>query len=186
MSSSAEGVRLKTQPASVRLRPEAGEAAVAAFFQEQLDRARSEAFEAGRAAAVEELGGVLDEAVQTLEREGVRHLEELAQASVQIGLAVTRELLKIEVVAGGHDIESAVRATLAQLRSGRDTCKVVLHPEDHARLEEVPFGSSVEIVADTGVRRGDVVVESVQGRLVRSLDDAMESIASALRSELAP
>jgi flagellar biosynthesis/type III secretory pathway protein FliH len=94
--------------------------------------------------------------------------------------------MKLELVAGNHDIEGMVRAALSELRAGRDACEVHLHPEDAERLAKVPFGSAVAILPDTRVRRGDVVVSSPQGQLVRSLDEGLAAVAQALRAELSP
>ena len=108
MSSSPDPLRLPAPPSAVRLRPERGDGALDAFLSEHLDRARAEAFEAGRAAAEAEFGPLLAQATERLAHEAEAHVDELAQASVQIGLAITRELLRTELVAGTHDI-----ATLA-------------------------------------------------------------------------
>ncbi len=186
MNSSLDPVRLSVPPSSVRVRPEPSGQALDAVIAEILESERTLAFEAGRAQANAELAGLVDQLTSELDEDAAHNLNELAEASTRIGIQVARELLKLEVVAAGHDIEAMVRSALGQLRSGRDACQVRLHPEDLARLEGVAFGSTVSFEAEPSIRRGDVVVISPQGRLVRSLDDAMDAIGDALRAELQP
>lgn len=186
MNSSLDPLRLAASPSNLRVRPEPSGQALDALIAEILESERASAFEAGRAQATAELAGLVDQLTSELDEDAGRNLNELAEASTRIGIRVARELLKLEVVAAGHDIEAMVRSALGQLRSGRDACQVRLHPEDLARLDGVPFGSTVSFEEDRSIRRGDVVVVSPQGRLVRSLDDAMDAIEEALRAELQP
>lgn len=185
MNSSPEPLPLAQAPVGVRLRPE-NPGALDGFLAEQLERERKLAFEAGYAQASGELSDLITRLAKDLEEDANRNLDQLAEASARIGIRVARELLKLELVAQGHDVEAMVRASLSQLRSGRDACEVRLHPEDLERVERASFGATVSFCEDQSVRRGDVIVISPQGRLVRSLDDSLDAIGEALHAELQP
>ena len=189
MSSSPDPVRLERAPSAVRLRTEPGAAALDAFLTELRAGAAEQAYTAGREEAARELSGLVSRVAENLERDAEQNAAELSRIAVRLGSAIARELMKLELVAGNHDVERMVRDALGELRPGRDPCEVHVHPEDAERLATVPFGSTVRLVADPALRRGDVAVTSPQGRLVRSLDEGLAritaSLAEALESELA-
>ncbi len=186
MNSSPEPIGLRRVPVAAHVRAEPGAEALDAFHSGHREQSFLRGLEQGRAEVRAELAQQIENLASSLITDAQRNLIELAESSTRIGIAVARELLKLEVVAAGHDIESMVRDALSQLRSGRDVCEVTLHPDDFERLREVRFGSSVTLGDDAAVRRGDVVVTSPQGRLVRSLDESLEAIGEALRAELLP
>jgi hypothetical protein len=62
---------------------------------------------------------------------------------------------------------------------------VHLNPDDLARLEGVRFRAGTRLEADSGVRRGDVHVESALGLLVREIDALLASVGERIAGDLA-
>jgi flagellar biosynthesis/type III secretory pathway protein FliH len=100
-------------------------------------------------------------------------------------MEITRALVRAEVRAQRHDVEKIVRETLAAAATERGPCVVHLNPDDLARLEGVRFRAGTRLEADSGVRRGDVHVESALGLLVREIDALLASVGERIAGDLA-
>jgi len=108
----------------------------------------------------------------------------LARNAVALAVEIARTLVRKELLAGTHNLESMVREALAASGAGRGPCTVHLHPADIAQLESVRFRSGTELEPDEAVARGDVHVETPHGLLVRENAEALRSIHERLLGEL--
>ena len=77
----------------------------------------------------------------------------LAHTAAEIAMEIARVLLRHEIANDRFDLEAIVRETLAAGTTERGRCVVHLHPEDAARLADVPFraGTTLALAFDDGV-----------------------------------
>ena len=108
----------------------------------------------------------------------------VAEQSGTLAVEIARTLVRKELMAGTHNMESMVREALAASGAGRGPCTVHLNPADLAQLESVRFRAGTELEADDAVARGDVHVETPHGLLVRENTEALRSIHERLLGEL--
>lgn len=108
----------------------------------------------------------------------------LARNAVALAVEIARTLVRKELVAGTHNMESMVREALAASGAGRGPCTVHLNPADLAQLESVRFRAGTELEPDDAVARGDVHVETPHGLLVRENAEALRAIHERLLGEL--
>lgn len=181
---SAERVQLASVPSGAALRS----GSLDAWFERELERARSTAhaagLAAGRAQALNEAAGALAAAAQRLDAQREEARAELSSVAIELGLAVAAQLTLSECTAGRHAVERIVRETLAFSGVGRGTCAVHLNPLDAEALAGVSFRAGTSVVPDAGVERGCVQLATPQGLLVRDPAEALTEIAQKLREEL--
>ena len=123
-------------------------------------------------------------ALERLEAFGEAARRDLARTSVELALAISKRLLRTEVVHGNMDLEGVVREALQAASTERGACVVHLNPVDLEALSGVPFRAGTELRGDVEVARGDVHVETSLGLVVRELDQALDSIGERLLEEL--
>ena len=180
---SPERVRLHAAPRAAALAEGDLEGSLARRV-ERLERAaylRGES--AGRARALSEGARRLDEALAELEARSVASNAAVVSDSVELALAIAAELVRCEVSARRHGVETIVRETLAASGVGRGGCRVHVAPEDAAVLSKLAFRAGTSIEADPDVPAACVQVETPQGLFVRDIDAALASIAARLREE---
>lgn len=180
---SVERARFHAQPTGVEL-VDGEQSGVLARLIERRERA---AFEAGHAAGRAE---TLAQAVVGLDAAAERFTASIESVnativsdSVELSLAIAAELVRAEVEARRHDIETIVRETLHVSGVGRGACTVHVSPEDAEALAKISFRSGTLIEADPEVKRACVQVETPQGLLVRDIEASLVSIAARLREE---
>ena len=179
---SSETVHLGSSgpPVSARIVPGAGSALEPALRAE-----RERAHAAGRREALAELAEPVARMTAALEEVVASSEARLARSAADLAFAIARTLLRTEVEAGRYDVAAMVRATLADADVGRGTCTVHLHPDDHARVADLPVRAGTTLVADPEVPAGEVQVESALGLVVRSLEEGLENIAERVLGEVA-
>lgn len=173
-------VRVDRAPANARIVAGGADELLARRVEERLESARREgerAACAGAAKALETAAARLDEARD-------RAAAALASQAVELGLEIARALIRVEVQAGRHALETMVRDALAASGVGRGACVVHVHPLDAAALAGVRFRAGTVIEPDDAVARGDVHVSTASGLLVREIPEALVSIEQRLRELL--
>ena len=144
------------------------------------ERLRAEGFaEAQRtaASALEQAAAALDE-----ERKGL--IEAVAENAALLAVEIAQQLLRKSLAEGDYDITAIVREALASAGCTTGTTLVRVHPTDADALAEVPFRAGTQVQADPSVRRGDVMVETDQGVLVREIDGCVATIRGKLEEAL--
>jgi flagellar assembly protein FliH len=166
------------------------------------DMARREGLELGRLDAIEHASKVERERVAT-ETAGLADLLRQAAAAIEreraaLGAAAERDLLrlalqvaekvtKVVVQAGLPVAEGNLRRAI-ELTARRQELKVLLHPQDVARIEEFlpelrrDFSDIQKIVLepDAAVGRGGVVVQTREGSVDTTIAAQLEEIEKGL------
>jgi flagellar biosynthesis/type III secretory pathway protein FliH len=154
-----------------------------------LERVRERALAEGRAQGREEARArgmaLLEAAEQRLDEARQAACADLARSAVQLAVEIARQLVRVEVDAGRHDLERIVRVALETSSAGRSQVVVHLNPADIELLRNVSFRAGTRLQADIGVARGDVQVETSLGILVREIDGLLESIGDHLLEDAA-
>jgi flagellar assembly protein FliH len=177
--SSGRSIDLGGSPRSVRL-VASGERARAAFEE----RGRASERLRGAEEALSEVAGEVERIVSALEGERAAVQANLARVSVELALVIAREVVRREIRAGNYDLEAIVRESLAEASLAAGPCRVRVSPKDRTALEAVPFRSGTTLVADEGVRRGDVQVETALGMLVRESARLLDAVEQRLLEAL--
>ena len=149
----------------------------------QAEVARSER-DAAYADASATAAKALSEAVDELNAARERAEEALSAEAVALGVEIARQILKIEIDAANYGLEKIVRATLAASEIKRGHCIVHVHPEDAAMLDSVVFRDETVVSPDGDIARGNVLVETPRGLLVREPNAALEEIREQLLEDL--
>ncbi len=184
MSSSPKRVLLPQPPNDVGVAADGPVAGIERLADQAALRRSERAAREAEAAAVGRLKAPFDALVAGLAAERERLESELVQSSISLGLAVASELVRREIDGDRHDIEGIVRQCLAEANVGRQPMRLALHPDDAARLKEVRFSADVELTVDPQVRKGDALVTSSIGTLVRDVDESLANVGRALHAEL--
>jgi len=171
-------------PASVRVvRGEPAEA-----LQAVVDRATTEAFEAGYQTGREEAAAgahtALAAAIAAAAEDAVADVESQREACArtagQLAVEIARVLLRREIKAGNYDLSKIVRESLVASEAGRGICRIHLNPADAESLSGEAYRAGTEIVPDPAVRAGDARIETARGTIVRSMDAALAAIAERI------
>lgn len=142
--------------------------------------------EAIRADALARVG----HAVEVLRLQSARLAEQARSDALEIGFQVARRILEAEVKA---DPGAVIALAKSAMRRAGDSRKILVkaHPEDVATLEgaaeagDLQSGvAAVEIQADPGLARGDVLIDTdfgrVDGRLRTRLDELHRTASLAV------
>lgn len=173
---SPERLLLPRKPIGIRLLP--GD--LNTYIERQVDQA----FERGRDDALANSCHLIEQAAQRINAARDEALQEIPAFATRFAEEVARQLLRIELSQGSHEIETMVRATLAESGVGRAECTVHVHPDDMQRLTSTVFRRGTKIEADPGVALGSVQVTTPQGLLVRDLDLCIKHAAERIHEHL--
>lgn len=173
---SPERLLLPRKPIGIRLLP--GD--LNTYIERQVDQA----FERGRDDALANSCHLIEQAAQRINAARDEALQEIPAFATRFAEEVARQLLRIELSQGSHEIETMVRATLAESGVGRAECTVHVHPDDMQRLTNTVFRRGTKIEADPGVALGSVQVTTPQGLLVRDLDLCIKHAAERIHEHL--
>ena len=184
MNSSPDRVLLQQPPVDVRIAADGPIAGIERLAEQSAQQRADSVARETEAATTERLKGPLDAIVDGLGAERERLETELVQSAISLGLAVASEIVRREIESDRHNIEGIVRQCLAEANVGRQPMRVALHPDDVARLEDVRFSADVELTVDAQLRKGDALVTSSIGTLVRDVDESLANVERALRAEL--
>lgn len=180
---SPEHVKLHAEIRSAKLVEGDLDAALARCIERREQAAFAAGQLAGRQAALVQGLSRLDQACTGFETAMARWSESLVGDSVELALSIASELVRAEVSARRHGVETIVRDTLAASGVGRGGCTVHLSPADATAAAGIAFRSATRVEADPDVADGCVQVETPHGLLVRDLNAALASIGARLREE---
>ena len=174
---------LQRPPGSVQIM-ESADNGLNQIVAKLLDRAKQTGVRIGRAEAFETAALALENAGERFDQVGQVARTQVAQDSVRLALAITRQLLRVEVESERYDLEAVVRDALEQSGTGRRNCTVHLNPKDIERLQDVTFRTGTELEGDPAVAIGNVHITTPDGLLVRDLDRAVETIGQRIFGDL--
>lgn len=123
----------------------------------------------------EQLAKRLGEALTAVRGQALTELRGLEGRVAQLAIALAERIVGCEVEAGRYRLEERVEETLRHVRDAAEAV-VRLHPAD---VDALGSSAGFRRVADPGLRRGDVVVETPAGRIVRSISEQIEAVKSA-------
>lgn len=175
---------------------EQGDAGGGAIVRAARERGYNEGFEAGirqaeqqlrdrEAAAGVSLAQQVSALVDGARQELAQHQEEIAQATVDLAIALARRVVGASFDLDPQSIVPVVREALAALVDARSSGTVHLHPEDH-RLVEAALGSELqtrglEPVADGSVRRGGCMLRTATAEIDATLEGRWQRVLESLR-----
>ncbi len=128
-------------------------------------------------------------AVETLRAQAERLVEQARADAIEVGFMVARKILEAEIRQGPDALFALVRSAVRKAASSRRV-SVRLHPEDAAlvgelltREEDDAGGSTVEVVVDSALERGDCLVDTdfgqVDGRLATRFGELRRAVDAA-------
>jgi flagellar biosynthesis/type III secretory pathway protein FliH len=152
---------------------------------DELAEAEARGYAAGRAEALAGSAALLEAAAERFDVERQELSERAGKVAAELAHEIVRQLLRIDVPKGNYDLETIVREVISQGDTGYGKHVIHLHPDDAARLGDVPFRAGTTIEADPDVRLCDVRLETPQGVLVRQLDACLRDIRERLVGDIA-
>lgn len=133
-------------------------------------------------------------ALAELDEQVDQALQQVADLSVELGLAVAREVVGRAAEQGLVDLIPVVKDCLSRIVVAPSDSEVLLklHPQDQPgivehlgeRAERAEAVVPVRIVPDPSVERGEVVVETGVGRLSKAPLEVLDRLTETLRQEL--
>ncbi len=112
-----------------------------------------------------------------------RHLLEAEEDAVRLAVAVARRVLHRELSVDPESLLGVVKAAFERV-DARDVHRVRLNPQDVPALEKRLAAGGlpprIEIVADPGLERGGVIVETNRGSIDASVSSQLKEIESGL------
>ncbi len=155
-------------------------------IEQRLEAAERQGFEAGRAAERQSLATqgeamqmTLARSIEELTGSRLRFRREAEQDVVALALAVARRILHRELTVAPEALLGLVKAALDKMEA-REIHQVRVSREDAAMLrqffEQMGPPHCVEVVADSSVQRGGVIIESSRGLLDASVDTQLAEI----------
>jgi len=153
-------------------------------------QARQTGIQEGRLAASEELASPLEQAAARLAvevdqlsglRRKLRH--EAEEDLVQLAVRIARRVIRRELTADPDAILGIVKAALDRV-DAREILRLRVHPADEplirTTLEERTVPGRVEVVPDSGLERGGVIVETARGDLDAAVESQLREIERGL------
>ncbi|HHN75125.1 MAG TPA: hypothetical protein ENK10_07865 [Acidobacteria bacterium] len=153
-------------------------------YQEGLRRGTAEAHEklqAERRAGVEQIARALEE-IATLRR---NVLESLRRETVDLALTAAARLVRARIDQGDAVIQRVVSETLEKIGAGT-VCEVRLHPADIELMRSEDLLAKlagIEVVADDGIARGGVLIETAEEEVDARLETALLVLRESLLEE---
>lgn len=155
---------------------------VAAGHQEGLEAGREEGLAAGQAVIDTHVASLTDIVNQLAEP--LRQVDnEVESQLVNMVLALTRELIRVEVQTNPQVILSTVREAVAALPLASQQLTLQLHPEDLALVESAYGQQELEnrhwqLLAEPGLSRGDVQVAAGDSSVDYRMEDRIRHLLS--------
>ena len=190
-------VRLAGRVAAVRAAADAGPGHGAGLDEAGMREAR-QSIEAEKGRLIQACRA-LDGGLAELDRLRREIIAEAEEQLLELALEIARKVLMQEIHAGRYEIDPIVKEALLHVPPRRDVV-VHMHPDDWAACEmareevSAPAGShlsaeapgnsgSLRFVADPGVRPGECLLETSEGRVESSVETHLQGIAEALKEE---
>jgi flagellar assembly protein FliH len=105
---------------------------------------------------------------------------------VKLSIAIARRVLHRELTLDSESIAGLIRVALEKLES-RELCRVRVHPDQESLIRELVerfSGSKVEIIPDTSLGQGDVLLDTGNGTIDASVDAQLREIERGLADRL--
>ena len=153
------------------------------------DAAYREGESAGREKAAAELHSTLERLARSVaEVSGARSRfrREAEQDLVQLSLGIARRILRRELTIDPEAVCGLVRAALDKMQT-RDSCRIRIHPDHHAavrRMLDKQSTGAAEVVPDSALQPGDVVIESKRGDLDATIEGQLGEIERGFADRL--
>lgn len=199
--------RVPSEPDQVRIAavPEAMPAAQAAemhnrivelerSLQRGVQQAREDGWREGEAAGRERAAAEVKPVMERLTRSigemaslRSRIRRETEADLISLSVAIARRILRRELTVDPEAVQGLVRAALEKVQA-RDICRVRTHVSQAApirkQLESAGGSGTVEIVGDTALQPGDVIIETARGDLDASVDTQLNEIERGFADRL--
>jgi flagellar assembly protein FliH len=155
-------------------------------LQRDVRNARESGFRDGEKAGREQASADVQPIVQRLSQSiaevaglRARIRRETEADLVTLAIAIARRVLRREVSVDPDALQGLAKAALERMQA-RDVCRVRVHP-DHAtsmrnHLSDLGVPPGTEIVADTALQSGDLIIETRRGDLDASLESQLREI----------
>jgi flagellar assembly protein FliH len=164
----------------------AGGSRAAGEIEQRLQTAHQQGFEAGQAAVRQSLAQPLEamqmklaRSIEELSGSRLRYRREAEQDVVALALAVARRILHRELTMVPEALLGLVKAALDKMEA-REVHQARVSREDAPMvrqfLEQMGLPQRIEVIADPGIERGGVVLESSRGALDASVDTQLSEI----------
>jgi flagellar assembly protein FliH len=167
-------------------------------FEQELKKAKEEAFaegmQAGRAQAMEEIEGSLNEklelcssSIQKLQESAAefeKGLESVKSELVSAALDIAQEVIKLEVSKRSSEIAKVLSEELIKDLQGASKVTIKVNPKDHTYISEhLGQLNHVSVIADRAVSEGGVIVMSDVGNIDAEIQKRFESVKKVALSE---
>ena len=112
---------------------------------------------------------------------------QVEEDAVRLSLAIARKVLRRECTVDPGALAGLVRVALDKANA-RDVLRIRTAPQDapdlSARLSSLGLPSLVEVVADSGLERGSVLLDTNQGQVDASVETQLREIERGLADAL--
>lgn len=155
-------------------------------LEQHLQGAYQQGFQDGQGAARKELDGQLDamavRLARTIEelsgmRQRFRH--EAEEEVIALALAIARRILHRELTVAPEALLGLLKAALEKIEV-RELHRVRVRPEDvsmvQRHLDQMGLPQRVELIADPGLERGAIILDSSRGALDASVETQLAEI----------
>lgn len=152
------------------------------LLREAAQRGRQEAEQLAQARLEQEVQPWLQRMAQTIEdllHTKRRFIEDSEEQVVRLSVAIARRILYREIQVDPEALLGLLRAAIGKSEL-REVHRVLLHPLDRQalspHLQRMDLPSRVEVVADTTLERGAVLIESATGLLDASVSTQLDEV----------
>ncbi len=151
-------------------------------IDESVQRTRMECEARAQALLQNEIEPWLKRMAQSIEDIGTvkqRYLAESEEQLVRLAVAVARRILYREIQVDSEALFGLIHAATSRAEL-RELNRILLNPKDHLallpHLERLQLPPRVEIVADSGLERGALLLESTSGVLDASIQAQLDEV----------
>ncbi len=167
-------------------------------FKQELQKAKEQAFaegmEAGRAKAIEDGEVGISEAIELCAssvkkldasaQEFQSALEGIKQELVHAALDISKEVIKVELSSASSEVATLLSEELIKDLQSASKIRLKVNPKDHGRVSEaVGTLEHVEVLSDSAISPGGVVVISDAGNIDAEISKRFERVKRAALSE---
>jgi flagellar assembly protein FliH len=155
-------------------------------LEQHLQEAYQQGFQNGQNTAQQELGGQIDAMAARLARtieevSGLRqrYRHEAEEDVIALAMAIARRILHRELTVDPDALLGLLKAALEKI-AVREVHRVRVRPEDaplvQQHLDKMGLAQRVELIADPGLERGAIILDSSRGALDVSVETQLAEI----------
>lgn len=133
----------------------------------------------------------LADGLEKLSRLQVEMMADAEQQLLDLAVDIARKVLMQEIQAQRYQIDPIVKEALLHVPARQDVL-VHLNPDDYATCElargseDPSLAGKIRFVADPAVEPAECLLETIEGLVISSVEDHLESIADALKNPEEP